>query len=442
MKTDEAERAQIRGALGALGDLAQPAPSFERLRGAMVPRSRRRPARWLVAAAVVAVGTTATALLVDDGGEGHEGVVAGPDADIAAAPGWTRLPDPPLSPRNSTTSVWTGEEIIVVGGWEFDCPAGADCGFPADLEPFSDGAAFDPVASAWRPIAEAPFGFTTSSAVTIGGDVFILTDRALLRYRTDADSWDEIPLPPGEHGQQLVAAPELDALVVASGSDEQGERPDWMLDLLDTRTNWSELPDDPLPPSYDRTVLWDGRDLLVFGKSIPERADSELTDIAGARWEDGTWLPLPASGTSGYQAWFVDGIVVVNPHFSASAGGGIFDPLTGTWSGLPPHPAGDAWNGDMAGVLGHDTAVLGDSGSWLLDVTAMRWIELTPPDDDTDLSGVATAVERGRFVIGGSRTDALALHAWLWTPPVSAAPEPSQPALSSVPFTSTRNSGG
>ncbi len=125
---------------------------------------------------------------------------------------------------------------------------------------------------------------------------------------------------------------------------------------------------------------------------------------------------LPASGTSGYQAWPVDGLVVVNPHFGVDAGGGILDLGTGVWSALPPH-RDVSWNGDMAGVIGRDDLVLGDSGRWLLDLTTLAWVEIPPRDSDTSLDLQRVPIGRSFFTIGGGDWDSLAVDSWLWTAP-------------------------
>src|SRR5687767_11840729 len=62
MKTTESERDQILRALGALGDLAQPTTSFERLpSGAAHRNTRRRPVRWIAAAAALVALAAITA---------------------------------------------------------------------------------------------------------------------------------------------------------------------------------------------------------------------------------------------------------------------------------------------------------------------------------------------------------------------------------------------
>jgi len=53
---------------------------------------------------------------------------------------WRRLPPAPLQGRAGHTAVWTGEEMLVYGGNALERTPGV----------FADGAAFDPVADRWR----------------------------------------------------------------------------------------------------------------------------------------------------------------------------------------------------------------------------------------------------------------------------------------------------
>ena len=78
-----------------------------------------------------------------------------------------------------------------------------------------------------------------------------------------------------------------------------------------------------------------GDDLLLFAKALGS-SSGELNPVLAARYEGATgqWRTLPSAPGSGYQAWGIDGIVVLNPHFGLAATGGIFDPASETWSAL------------------------------------------------------------------------------------------------------------
>lgn len=77
------------------------------------------------------------------------------DSDAGSSSGWQRLPDPPIPPRATAVLVWTGAEMLVIGGDAFKCPRFAGCAGP-DYAALSDGAAFNPATNRWRRIADAP----------------------------------------------------------------------------------------------------------------------------------------------------------------------------------------------------------------------------------------------------------------------------------------------
>lgn len=353
-----------------------------------------------------------------------------PTGTTQAPPGWTRLPDSPLSPRTSAVTAWTGHEVVVVGGTEFLCRDTAEC-IPPDDPPLRDGAAFDISAGSWRQIAAAPAGIHAERPAVVGGDVYVLTcvqqqcdsDGQLLRYRSADDAWDTLPGPPVQGFYTI--APFGDDLLAYSPSDEAGEVPDWRFDTGDEA--WQELPADPLPPSYDRHIVSVDGDLMVFAKPIDPASNQHPSAMIGARLDaaTGTWTELPTAPTSGFQAWALDGIVVVNPHFTG-ARGGIFEPATGEWGPLPDPPTAPSWDGDMAGALGADTAEFEHVAGWVLDVPSSSWIEIPRLDDRVHPEVGATAVGRSLFVVGGERWSSgsegeLLDDAWLWTPPPPAS---------------------
>jgi hypothetical protein len=71
----------------------------------------------------------------------------------------------------------------------------------------------------------------------------------------------------------------------------------------------------------------------------------------------------------------------------------------------------------MAGVLGTDTAVFGDSGSVVLDTTNSTWIEIPDPAPDAAFRGQPTAIRRGLFLMGFRTEEPLGVDACLWTAP-------------------------
>jgi hypothetical protein len=223
-------------------------------------------------------------------------VVAGAPAQ---RPEWREVSPPPLSPRELPTGFWTGEEVILVGGSDAPpCPPWAECAIPA-VPPLSDGAAYDIETDTWRTIANAPVRFSWAQAVVVGPTAYLWipgepqrpqAPSAFLAYGIDEDRWEELAMPTAEPGWYGL----VDAggrLVAVRSSDEAAERPDLVYDPA--ASAWSELPDDPFTPGFDRIAVWDGEELLLFDHEI-EAVDDDHVPLRGAAFafESGTWREL------------------------------------------------------------------------------------------------------------------------------------------------------
>ncbi len=125
-------------------------------------RVRRRVAAGVAAVAVVAVGVAGTlgaGSLRADGPSGTGGH-------------WRELPTPPLSPRANAQSVWSGREVIVLGGETRPCPPSADCAIVSDG--LRDGAAYDPGTNSWRAIPPAPVAVGPGDRLVVADGVVVL----------------------------------------------------------------------------------------------------------------------------------------------------------------------------------------------------------------------------------------------------------------------------
>lgn len=439
MKDDQELTALLRTAARAIGD-ARPDGA------AMVSgfRRARRRQGLIGAGAVAAVILLAAAVLPPLlAGDGTVNVAAG-DAAGSYGPGWTQLPDPPLSPRTGATAATVGDEIVVAGGTQRFCQPLASCVGRLDPDPgFADGAAFNVATGKWRRIAPAPFGFADAHATVVGDALFLFTcdqistitlpsqrsicdDRGakVLRYRTTADAWDFLPAPPSGGPYGLVTSGST--LVAYASGALSSPRPDWKLDHADG--TWRELPHDPLPPLADRQVVADGNDLLLFGTD-PGWIEGSRPDPWAARFDGatGVWSKLgPVLGSSS-QVWALDRLVVLNPEPGSIERGGIFDASSGRSSPMPPPPAAAT---SLSGALGAASAVFTSADGWVMDLPSRTWMQI-PPADARDAA--VTSFGRRLFRFGGERYvgtlgGELRGDAWVWTPPsdlASTAPTPS-----------------
>ena len=332
--------------------------------------------------------------------------------------GWVRLPDPPLSGRVGASLVALDpDRVLVLGGWEWLCPPGADCAEPG-TPPLRDGAVVSLSTGAWSPVPDAPMGLFHAPAVASGGSVLVLAERSygadpeLLVLDVEAGRWSRREAP-RDTCSQLVPAP--GGFLALCGSDEHGEAMDRAYDLA--TDTWTELPDDPLPPVFDRFGVLDGSRLLVFGSRISDvDGSSEQTGkvVAALDLGSGRWDRLPDAPGHGYQAWGVGDEVWVNPHFGPD-GGGVLALGTDEWRPLPALPADPDLRGDLAGVVGDGSAVYEYDHGWVRDTVADAWVEVPPRGSTAYDVGVGAAGE-ALVVFGGQGDGELVGETWVWRP--------------------------
>lgn len=377
-------------------------------------------------------------------GQERQGAVSGESpAD------WIPVSDVPLSPRAGALGAWTGSETLLLGGSDArPCPAGADCE-PPDVPPLRDGAAFDPSTRTWRAIADAPQGFSDAEGLVLGGVAYVWASGyegrpsaspAFLAYDIERDEWEELPMPSGNPYRSIAAAG--DKLIAFSTSDEVHVVPDLVFDPA-TKA-WSPLPDDPLPPSFDRSMAWDGEELVLFAKRLlsqPNGRDPSLALAAALDLKSGQWRRLPDSETLDQYAttarWFESDGVLVNPAPGGSDGGevngwgrtypygGVLDAGAGEWSSLPEPPAGASSSPGAygAGLMDSDEAHYFATQGWILDATTDRWIEIPPLEPVAASSGTTvTRAGKDMLVFGGALyhdeggEGELSSQAWTWSP--------------------------
>lgn len=434
-------------------------------------RVRRRRRRTWVAAP--AIGVLVASALVAVGIGRHEGpdheAVSSATRGAGSVGGWVRVDDWPLPARTAATNVWTGSELLVIGGVLDTCPARADCAGPARR--FADGAALDPKTGHWRTIAPAPWDLDVSSAVAVGRSVFVWATpdpqdmsrgpfgrpAGMLRYDIERDRWSEEWQPNvDQKWWSLVAAG--DRLIADPGSDERSDVGMWLFDP-GPRT-WQQLPDDPLPKLFDRSVVYDQGDVYLFGKELIPQPGSERPalqlaarlDLATMRWEE-----LPASQSIGAGMWAAGDGVMLNPSLGGADGGevnnwgrrypegAVFDAAERRWRDLPEVP-GLLAGRTSSGFLGSERSLFLDvAGGALFDVAADAWIEMPSAPGGTNLARMTGTAGDVAVALLGSRPTNGGLpeplrDVWIWRPPdrsrpttASSSTTPSTTSSTSIP---------
>jgi hypothetical protein len=237
-----------------------------------------------------ATAWTGTELLVWGGYE-YVGANEDPGADgfafDAAARLWEPLPPSPLAGRSDSAFAWTGQELLIWGGW--------DGGF-RDPPYFDDGAAYDPVAGTWRMLAPAPIDARTAFSVWTGEEMIVWGSTERAARRRDGAAYDPI-------------------------------------------TNaWRTIATGPIDIT-DGSAVWTGDEMIVFGAALDgnNHADTPTAVAAAYDPEADTWRELPPSELSpqAMTASWLGGELIAWDYDHASA---AYDPVADVWQALPDVP--------------------------------------------------------------------------------------------------------
>lgn len=166
------------------------------------------------------------------------------------------------------------------------------------------------------------------ATTALDGSAYVLTGCAdgpmcaaqprLLSYDLADDRWTDHGTVPGpKHYRYLTSLGR--SLLVYSGSDERGEVADLVFDPA--RSKWTELPDDPMPRTFDRFVVPVGDQLVVTGTSHAALSREDSGKLA-ARLDlaSSEWTALPNVPGQGYQLLPTDRGPLLNGHFVGLTG--------------------------------------------------------------------------------------------------------------------------
>lgn len=227
------------------------------------------------------------------GGEGLSGLGSRyrPDSDE-----WVAVPsfNAPAA-RTGHTAVWTGQEMVVFGGF-------------AGGAYLNSGARFSPASQTWTATttAGAPAGRDGHVMVWTGARVLVwggrnstglLADGAL--YDPATDSWTPLGqsgAPTARFGAAAVWTG--DSLLLWGGRGQTGELNSGarlLFSAADQPVAWETLPVDGAPTARTgHTAVWTGRYLIIWGGQ-----SNGLPLGDGARFDPsaGIWQPLPSVGS-------------------------------------------------------------------------------------------------------------------------------------------------
>ena len=321
--------------------------------------------------------------------------------------------------RELHTAVWSGTEMLVWGGHDY---------IAGSPHPFNSGGRYDPVGNTWAAIsaAGAPAARQDHTAVWTGNEMIVWGGFAVgtyfgggARYLPATDSWAPMtsagaPLPRTNHVAVWSGSEMLVWAGYGGGSSyyESGGRYDPLSNLW-TPTVWANAP----RPRHGASAVWTGNLLIVWGGL---NADEPLN--TGSRYDPLTdsWSPTAATGNSRLRVfhtavWSGSEMLVWGgepcpyPHDF----GGRYDPIADAWQPIDylteplfrrRHSA--VWTGSRMLVWGgltcETSTSVTDSGA-LYDPVANAWTPIstthapTPRQEHTAVwTGSAMIVWGGR----------------------------------------------
>ena len=200
---------------------------------------------------------------------------------------WRRLPKPPVVGRQASAGAWTGREMIVAGG--FTERQGSDGVTRAVI--LRDAAAYNPTSNAWRTLPPLPAGRRDMTAVWTGRDLLVVggsgaAGRLLVgvfAYRPSTNRWRMLaPLPRGRSSHSAVWTGKQ--LIVWGGSiTRDGEliTPNTGLVYTPANNRWTPIAPAPIPGRNNTTALWTGSGMLVAGGGYPTAGEAALFTPGG-----------------------------------------------------------------------------------------------------------------------------------------------------------------
>ncbi len=288
------------------------------------------------------------AMMIVWGGQGSVALNAGgrynPATNLWSPTQPTSTTDAPRG-RAFHTTVWTGSEMIVWGGYGFDN--------------LKSGSRYDPATDIWTPTstANAPDGRNQHSAVWTGSEMIVWGGFGESigngigtggRYNPISDTWaptstTNAPAWRGYHTAVWTGS----RMIVWGGTGSPG--PVNTGGLYDPATDtWAPTSTGNAPAARLRqTAVWTGTEMIVWGGATV----NNNTLNSGARYNPATdtWTPTSAAGapTARYRhttVWTGTEMIVWGGTgtTTATATGGRYDPATDTWT---PTSATQAPNG-------------------------------------------------------------------------------------------------
>lgn len=299
--------------------------------------------------------------------DGADGSAYDPAADR-----WRVISPAPMAGRTGHVATWTGEELLIWGGWR-----------TFGQERLSDGAAYDPATDTWRRLPPAPLsGSGAVSAAWTGNDWIVMdgiTDEGgpiivkVAEYNPEANAWTSRPELEMPASHSLVAAwTGQDLLVVANPN--QGRSAGFS---LHPGEGWKRIPDPPFDGlNTGAAGAWTGTELLVSTTGATVEGEDRTWDQVFAydpvleRWRAAA---LPPAGIRTLEPVWTGTFAL---YFSGGMAADAYDPTRDLWFALPP--TGDRTREFAAGIWAGDRFIAWGGGEGELFIRRPDGISFVP----------------------------------------------------------------
>jgi Galactose oxidase, central domain len=200
-----------------------------------------------------------------------------------AADRWTAIPVAPLAPRH-TAGVWTGRELVVVGGQAHEDSF------------FADAAAYNPATRTWRKLPSLPAPRFFATVTWTGRDVLVVGGQSDFgavpytsgyAYTPGSNRWRALPAM--DTGRSAHVAVWTGSRLIVWGGftrtarDAVPTKPAHGLILDPVRRTWSAMPKAPVAGRRNADAFWTGNRMLLWGGSTV--ADLSTVCMDGATYQ-------------------------------------------------------------------------------------------------------------------------------------------------------------
>lgn len=331
-----------------------------------------------------------------------EGELGKPVAAYAFPSGWKAFDAGPLVTRGEPVGVWTGTDLLFVGGLVIE-----------RYQPVVDGAAYRPSTGRWRPIASRPTPGRIFTGVWTGREMIVWGGAGIAinpsdplsngdAYNPATDSWRPIAANP-------FTFPALPPMAAWTGSRV-------LLWARGTSEAATPYPGALYDPAIDHWTV------------IPRPTLPGLLSVGDGVWTGTKWAAL-ALGSTGRGGPAVQTLV-------------LFDPAKMTWAATAAMPASTGPMPPHLATTGKEILLVGETAALAYDVAKNRWREI-PSADLAMAPGnfQAVTLQAGKVVAhvenGQTTLDVYSSDTGQWT---VAGPPPGAPPSHDVALVSTGKS--